>query len=56
MLYHSPPVIQKYAPSLANLDSTLLQTNWMSGIMYYLKEDVRMEDTGTLSSSTRRGR
>ena len=48
MLYHSPPLVREYAPSLANLDSNLLQTNWMSGIMYYLKDDVTMEDTGHL--------
>src|SRR5262245_17065758 len=48
MLYHSPPLVREYAPSLANLDSNLLQINWMSGIMYYLKDDVTMEDTGHL--------
>jgi uncharacterized protein with NAD-binding domain and iron-sulfur cluster len=48
MLYHSPPLVRENAPSLANLDSNLLQTNWMSGIMYYLKADVTMEDTGHL--------
>jgi uncharacterized protein with NAD-binding domain and iron-sulfur cluster len=48
ILYHSSPLVRKYAPSLANLDSNLLQTNWMSGIMYYLKEDVTMDDTGHL--------
>lgn len=46
MLYHSPTAIQVHAPSLADLEKDELKVNWMSGIMYYLKEDTSMEDTG----------
>lgn len=40
LLFHSPKTISLYAPSLAYLDSDLLKTNWMSGIIYYLKKDL----------------
>jgi uncharacterized protein with NAD-binding domain and iron-sulfur cluster len=45
ILANSAPEIQLHAPSLSNLNSNFLKTNWMSGIMYYLREDVSM-DTG----------
>jgi hypothetical protein len=43
ILKNSPPAIQVHAPSLANLRSDVLNTNWMSSIMFYLKEDVTMD-------------
>jgi uncharacterized protein with NAD-binding domain and iron-sulfur cluster len=46
MLYHSPAAMQVHAPSLAHLNSDMLKTNWMSGVMYYLKEDETMKHTG----------
>jgi uncharacterized protein with NAD-binding domain and iron-sulfur cluster len=42
IIHHSPSAIRVQAPSLTNLYRDVLQTNWMSGVMYYLKEDVTM--------------
>jgi hypothetical protein len=42
IIHHSPFAIRVQAPSLTNLYRDVLQTNWMSGVMYYLKEDVTM--------------
>ena len=43
ILENSPPEIITHAPKLTDLFSHVLQTNWMSGIMYYLKEDETMD-------------
>jgi uncharacterized protein with NAD-binding domain and iron-sulfur cluster len=43
ILDNSDLAIQTHAPSLANLKNDALKTNWMSGIMYYLKDDESMD-------------
>ncbi len=43
ILDNSSVAIQTHAPSLAQLKSDGLKTNWMSGIMYYLKDDETMD-------------
>lgn len=43
ILDNSDVAIQTHAPSLANLKNDRLKTNWMSGIMYYLKDDETMD-------------
>ena len=45
ILDKSDPAIKEYAPSLKTLDLDVLQVRWMSGVMYYLKQDDTM-DTG----------
>jgi len=43
ILDNSAAAIQTHAPSLAQIKNRTLQTNWMSGIMYYLKDDETMD-------------